>query len=51
MNIGIIHGFVGGGGGTEKTLTAIIEALETTEHNVTLYIFLAFAISFDSIAL
>ena len=37
MNIGLIHGFVGGGGGTEKTLTAIIEALETTDHNVTLY--------------
>jgi len=39
MNIGIIHGFVGGGGGTEKTLTAIIDALEKTEHNVTLYTF------------
>lgn len=39
MNIGIIHGFVGGGGGTEKTLLAIIEALETTEHNITLYTF------------
>lgn len=39
MDIGIIHGFVGGGGGTEKTLTAIIDALETTDHNVTLYTF------------
>ena len=39
MNIGIIHGFVGGGGGTEKTLHAIIDALETTEHNITLYTF------------
>ncbi len=39
MNIGIIHGYVGGGGGTEKTLHGIIEALEQTEHNVTLYTF------------
>ncbi len=39
MNIGIIHGFVGGGGGTEKTLLAIIEALSETKHNVTLYTF------------
>ena len=39
MNIGIIHGFVGGGGGTEKTLHGIIAALEQTEHNVTLYTF------------
>jgi len=39
MNIGIIHGFVGGGGGTEKTLLAIIEALAETDHNVTLYTF------------
>jgi len=39
MNIGIIHGFVGGGGGTEKTLHAILDALEKTEHNVTLYTF------------
>jgi len=39
MNIGIIHGFVGGGGGTEKTLYAIIEALSETKHNVTLYTF------------
>jgi len=39
LNIGIIHGFVGGGGGTEKTLHAILNALEKTEHNVTLYTF------------
>ncbi len=39
MNIGIIHGFIGGGGGTEKTLLTILEALEETNHNVTLYTF------------
>jgi len=39
MNLGIIHGFVGGGGGTEKTLLTILKALETTKHNVTLYTF------------
>jgi glycosyltransferase involved in cell wall biosynthesis len=39
MNIGIIHGFVGGGGGTEKTLLSILEALEDTNHKVTLYTF------------
>jgi glycosyltransferase involved in cell wall biosynthesis len=39
MNLGIIHGFVGGGGGTEKTLHGILEALEQTEHNVALYTF------------
>jgi len=39
LNIGIIHGFVGGGGGTEKTLHAILDALEKTDHNVTLYTF------------
>ncbi len=37
MKIGIIHGFVGGGGGTEKTLYAIIEALIEGGHEVTLY--------------
>ncbi|MHB8601056.1 MAG: glycosyltransferase family 4 protein [Nitrosotalea sp.] len=37
MKIGIIHGFVGGGGGTEKTLYAIIEALTAGGHQVTLY--------------
>ncbi len=39
MNIGIIHGFVGGGGGTEKTLHVILDALEKIDHNVTLYTF------------
>jgi glycosyltransferase involved in cell wall biosynthesis len=39
LNIGVIHGFVGGGGGTEKTLHAILDALEKTDHNVTLYTF------------
>ena len=39
MNIGIIHGFVGGGGGTENTIHAILNALEKTKHNVTLYTF------------
>jgi len=37
MKIGIIHGFVGGGGGTEKTLCAIIESLIEGGHQVTLY--------------
>ena len=37
MKIGIIHGFVGGGGGTEKTLYAIIESLTEGGHRVTLY--------------
>ncbi len=37
MKIGIIHGFVGGGGGTEKTLYAIIEALIEGGYQVTLY--------------
>ena len=37
MKIGIIHGCVGGGGGTEKTLYAIIEALVEGGHKVTLY--------------
>lgn len=39
MNIGIVHGFVGGGGGTEKTLQAIIELLIEKNHHVTLYTF------------
>ncbi|MDH3312661.1 MAG: glycosyltransferase [Nitrosopumilus sp.] len=39
MNIGIIHGFVGGGGGTEETLNAILDTLEKTDHSVTLYTF------------
>ena len=37
MKIGIIHGFVGGGGGTEKTLLSIIESLSERGHNITLY--------------
>ena len=37
MKIGIIHGFVGGGGGTEKTLLALIEALVEKNHIVNLY--------------
>jgi glycosyltransferase involved in cell wall biosynthesis len=37
MKIGVIHGFVGGGGGTEKTLHAIIESLTGAGHQVTLY--------------
>lgn len=37
MKIGIIHGFVGGGGGTETTLLALIEALLEHKHIVTLY--------------
>ncbi|MCV0399542.1 MAG: glycosyltransferase family 4 protein [Nitrosarchaeum sp.] len=49
MNIGIIHGFVGGGGGTEKTLLAILEALEDTNHKVTLYTFSKPKFSFKKI--
>ncbi|MGI0062765.1 MAG: glycosyltransferase [Nitrosotalea sp.] len=37
MKIGIIHGFVGGGGGTEKTLLALIEALVEKNHTVNIY--------------
>lgn len=37
MKIGIIHGFVGGGGGTEKTLLALIEALVEKNYTVNLY--------------
>ena len=37
MKIGIIHGFVGGGGGTESTLLAIIEALTEQNFPVCLY--------------
>ncbi|MGB6463515.1 MAG: glycosyltransferase [Nitrosotalea sp.] len=37
MKIGIIHGFVGGGGGTETTLLALIEALMEHKHIVNLY--------------
>ena len=39
MNIGIVHGFVGGGGGTEKTLLSIIESLKEKNHNIILYTF------------
>jgi glycosyltransferase involved in cell wall biosynthesis len=37
LKIGIIHGFVGGGGGTETTLLALIEALMEHKHIITLY--------------
>jgi glycosyltransferase involved in cell wall biosynthesis len=37
LKIGIIHGFVGGGGGTEKTLLTLIEALVEKNHTVNLY--------------
>ncbi len=37
MKIGIIHGFVGGGGGTEPTLLALIDALMEHKHTVHLY--------------
>lgn len=36
MNIGIIQGFVGGGGGVGKTLLQIIQSLQEN-HNLTLY--------------
>jgi glycosyltransferase involved in cell wall biosynthesis len=39
LNIGIIHGFVGGGGGTEKTLRTIFDILENSKHTITLYTF------------
>ncbi len=37
MKIGIIHGFVGGGGGTETTLLTLIDALVEHKHTVNLY--------------
>ena len=37
MKIGIIHGFVGGGGGTESTLLTLIDALMEHKHTVHLY--------------
>src|SRR5437867_6966442 len=37
MKVGIIHGFVGGGGGIEKTLLATIEGLVEKNHIVNLY--------------
>jgi glycosyltransferase involved in cell wall biosynthesis len=45
----VIHGFVGGGGGTEKTLLAMLEALEETNHKVTLYTFSKPKLSFKKI--
>jgi glycosyltransferase involved in cell wall biosynthesis len=39
LRIGIVHGFVGGGGGTEKTLNAILDALVEQNHDVYLYTF------------
>ena len=39
LNIGVIHGFVGGGGGTEKTLSAILDVLKNSKHTITLYTF------------
>jgi len=39
LYVGIIHGFVGGGGGTEKTLHAILDTFENSKHKVTLYTF------------
>ncbi len=49
LNIGVIHGFVGGGGGTEKTLLTMLEALEETNHKVTLYTFSKPKLSFKKI--
>ncbi|SHO42690.1 Glycosyl transferase family protein [Nitrosotalea sinensis] len=49
MKIGIIHGFVGGGGGTEKTLDAIIESLTSTGHTVTLYTISKPSVSFPNV--
>lgn len=37
MKIGIIHGFVGGGGGTEKTLEAIFEIFLEKKTEINLY--------------
>jgi glycosyltransferase involved in cell wall biosynthesis len=39
LRIGIVHGFVGGGGGTEKTLNAILDALVEKNHDVHMYTF------------
>ena len=39
LNVGIVQGFVGGGGGMEKTLSATIEFFKDRDHNVTLYTF------------
>lgn len=51
LNIGVIHGFIGGGGGTEKTLFTILEALEKTNHKVTLYTFSKPKLSFKKIVI
>ena len=37
MRIALIHGFVGGGGGTEKTLLALIEGFAERNFVVNLY--------------
>lgn len=37
MRIAIIHGFIGGGGGTEKTLLAIIEGFLENNYTVKIY--------------
>jgi len=47
-NIGIIQGFVGGGGGTDKTLKGIIDTL-TENYNVTLYTFSKPLITFKDV--
>ena len=49
MNVGIIHGFVGGGGGTEKTLLSIIEFFKEKNHNITLYTFSKPSISISDV--
>jgi len=50
MNIGIVHGFVGGGGGIEKTLRTIIELFVERNHHVTLYTFSKPSINFEGIS-
>ena len=37
MKVSIVHGFVGGGGGTERTLNATLEALIEHKFNIELY--------------
>lgn len=49
LNVGIVHGFVGGGGGTEKTLLSIIEFLKEKNHNITLYTFSKPSISISGV--
>ena len=49
LNVGIVHGFVGGGGGTEKTLLSIIEFFKEKNHNVTLYTFSKPSISISGV--